>query len=148
MPVFIYIFPQVYDQVRRDLLSSLESEDLKERLRGGELPSKDSLRTAASAARCVPKAPDTHDDINLESIPYKDGTAADFLLRRTRRPGEDKDLFLMGTPRTVRQFVSSKFKSGDATFSCTPKLFYQVFVFLCMTSNAYAISMFCLMPDK
>ena len=78
----------MYDQVRRDLLSSVDTEHLKERHREGELPSKDSLRTAASGAHCVPKAPETHGDINVEDIPYKDGTAADFLLRRTRQPGE------------------------------------------------------------
>ena len=81
----IFILSQVYDQVRRELLSSISSQDIRERLIR-ELPSKDSLRTAAYAARCVPKAPVTHDDI-------KDGTAADFLLKSTRRPGEDKDFF-------------------------------------------------------
>ena len=77
-------------------------------------------------AMCIPKAPTTHDDIRFDNIPYKNKTADSFLLRRSSRPGENRDIMLMGTPRTVRQFVSSKFKSGDATFSCAPKLFYQV----------------------
>ena len=114
--------------MRRDLLDRIEHPDLKERIMGGGLPSKDALRPAATAARCVPKAPDTHDDIVLENIQYKKETADKYLLRRSSRPGEDRDILLLGTPRTVRQFVASRFKSGDATFSCAPKLFYQVLI--------------------
>ena len=117
----------MYDKVRRDILGSIECPNLKGKLVGGGLPSKDSLRTAASAARSIPKAPVSHDDIVLEAIPYKGETALKFMLRRSSKPGENRDVILMGTPRTVRQFVASKFKSGDATFSCAPKLFYQVF---------------------
>ena len=66
---------KVYEKVRRDLLATIDNEELKERLVGGGLPSKDSLRTSATTARCVPKAPDSHDEINLQGVPYKDGTA-------------------------------------------------------------------------
>ena len=116
----------MYGKVRRDVLEKVTNPDLKKRLVGGGLPSKDALRNAATSARCIPKAPDTHGDMDMSKIPYKDSTADPFLLRRSSRPGENKDIILMGTPRTVRQFVSSKFKSGDGTFSCAPKLFYQV----------------------
>ena len=156
---------KVYEKVRRDLLATIDNEELKERLVGGGLPSKDCLRTSATTARCVPKAPDSHDEINLQGVPYKDGTAEKYLLRRSTRPGEDRDILLMGTSRTVKQFVHSKFKSGDATFSCAPKLFYQVklalnnltmshkkfiqvYIFMCLTSKSYTITMMCLMPDK
>ena len=120
------IVSKVYDKARQEVLGKIDNEDLKERLVGGGLPSKDSLRTAATTARCIPKAPTTHDDIRFDTIPYKNKTADSFLLRRSSRPGEIRDIMPMGTPRTVRKFVSSKFKSGDATFSCAPKLFYQV----------------------
>ena len=123
--IFIPCF-KVYEKVRRDYLGRISDENMKERLVSG-LPSKDSLRAPATSAICVPKAPSSHDDINFSNIPYKDTTADSFLLRRSARPGENKDIILMGTPRTVRQFVSSKFKSADATFSCAPTLaFYQV----------------------
>ena len=113
----------MYDKVRREVLATIDSD---ERIVGGGLPTKDSLRTAGTAARCVPKAPTIHDDLDLSKMPYKNGTAEQFLLRRSSRPGEDKDILLLGTQRNVRQFVNSSFKSGDATFSCAPKLFYQV----------------------
>ena len=116
----------MYDKVRRDVLSSVSCPNLRELLVGGGLPSKDNLRGAASSARCIPKAPESHDDILLDDIPYKQHTADHYLLRRCSMPCENGDIILMGTPRTVRQFVCSKFKSGDATFSCAPKLFYQV----------------------
>ena len=108
------------------MLEGTDSPDLKERIIGGGLPTKDNLRTAATDARCVPKAPISHDDIDLANIPYKSGTAEKFLLRRSCRLGENRDVILLGTSRNVKQFVNSSFKSGDATFSCTPKLFYQV----------------------
>ena len=116
----------MYDKTRRDLLAKTENPDLREKLVGGGLPSKDSLRTAATNARCIPKAPASHDDILMSDIPYKSTTADHYLLRRSCRPGENNVIFLLGTSRTVKQFISSKFKSGDATFSCAPKLFYQV----------------------
>ena len=120
------LLSKVYEKVKRDLLATIDSEELKERLIGGGLPSKDCLRTSATTARCVPKAPDPHDDINLREVPYNDGTADKYLLGRSQRPGENRDVLLFGTSRTVKQFVASSFKSGDATFSCAPKLFYQV----------------------
>ena len=107
---------------------TIDNTEVKEQLVGGGFPSKDCLRSAATAARCVPKAPESHDVILLHEVPYKAGTAERFLLRRSSRPGENRDVLLLGTPRTVQQFVNSKFKSGDATFSCAPKLFYQVSV--------------------
>ena len=87
-------FHQVYDLVRRDLLDRIENPDLKERIVGGGLPSKDALQPPATASRCVPKAPDTHDDIILENIQYKKETADKYLLRRSSRPGEDRDVLL------------------------------------------------------
>ena len=107
-------------------MATVDNPELKEQLIGGGLPTKDCLRSAATAARCVPKAPDSHDDILLSEVPYKGGTAEKYLLRRSSKPGENRDILLLGTPRTVQQFVNSRFKSGDATFSCAPKLFYQV----------------------
>ena len=82
------LLSKVYEKVRRDLLATIDSEELKERLIGGGLPSKDCLRTSATTARCVPKAPDCHDDINLLDVPYKDGTADKFSICL----GEVKDL--------------------------------------------------------
>ena len=113
--------------MRKDILGNIECPNMKEKLVGGGLPSKDILRTAASAAWSIPKAPVSLDDIVLEDIPYKGETALKFMLRRSSKPGENRDVILMGTPGTVRQFVTSNFKSGDLTFSCAPKLFYQVF---------------------
>ena len=49
-------------------MATVDDSELKEQLIGGGLPTKDCLRSAATAAKCVPKAPDSHDDILLNDV--------------------------------------------------------------------------------
>ena len=114
------------------------------------LDSKTTLRTACSAATSLPTAPRCHEDIDLGKIPYGENgeNCQKFLIGRHQQPGENKDIIILGTKKTVRQFCLSPFKSCDGTFSITPKLFYQAMIFLCMTNKAYILSMIALMPDK
>ena len=93
------------------------------------LASVDSMRPAAQNFRIVPKAPGSHDHINFNDMIYKKIQCSDFVLKRDRRSGENKDVILLGTLATVKQFTVAKFKSGDATFKITPKLFSQVHIF-------------------
>ena len=93
-------------------------------------PLKESFRKCASKSSPVPSAPSSHDHIDPSQAVYNGRPASDFVLRRDRKPGEDRDVFLLGTKETAAQFSVSKFKSGDGTFSIAPKMFYQVRNFL------------------
>ena len=121
----VYIF-KVYDKIERNYLSKIEDPNLKEEMTMGApdgLDSKTTLRTACSAATSLPTAPRCHEDIDLGKIPYGENgeNCQKFLIGRHQQPGENKDIIILGTKKTVRQFCLSPFKSCDGTFSIAPK---------------------------
>ena len=60
----------MYKDVRRDILAEIEDDDFRDEVRH-KLSTMNALRPAAERSRCVPKAPETHDDISFESLVYK-----------------------------------------------------------------------------
>ena len=92
-----------------------------------ELKDKDTYRASAQRARakCFPKLPKSHKDIDLDKIGLKHlelGRSSDFANPEV----ENKDIILLGTPTTAEAWARSEFKSGDGTFKICPKEFYQV----------------------
>ena len=76
------------------------------------LISIETLRSAAEKSRNVPKAPSTHDQFEFECLDYKGASVNDFILKRNQKPGENRDIILLGTLATARQFALAKIKSG------------------------------------
>ena len=97
------------------------------------LPSKESLKSAAWAAREIPPAPKSLDQIDLTLMNRPAGATTgegvnmgDYLLAQEL----DSGVILLGTKHLAKKFARSFYKSVDATFKICPKMYYQVLLFM------------------
>ena len=96
------------------------------------LPSKESLKSAAWAAREVPSASKSVDKIDLTLMKRPAGATGkgvnigDYLLAYELYSG----VILLGTKHLAKKFARSFYKSINATFKICPKMYYQVLLFM------------------
>ena len=96
------------------------------------LPSKESLKSAAWAAREIPLASKSVDKINLTlmkrpaSATNKGINIGDYLLAHEL----DSGVILLGTNHLTKKFTRSFYKPIDATFKICPKMYHQVLLFM------------------
>ena len=114
-------FGKVYDDAKKEILNSIENEELRENVQNS-LPSATSIRSAAYAARVIPKAPKHLDDIDFDILESESLNVKNYLLASD----EDEAIYVFGTKSLLQEFSNSVFKSCDATFKISPRLFYQV----------------------
>ena len=60
-------FWKVYDDAKKEILNSIENEELRENVQNS-LPSATSIWSATHAARVIPKAPKHLDDIDFDIL--------------------------------------------------------------------------------
>ena len=137
------LYAAIYDKAKNEMLQNIEDMNLRERIRLA-LPTRASLRSAAMAARRVPIAPKTFEDIDLQKLNDDKINISKYVIAESK----DDGIYIFGTKELAREFANSIFKSADATFKICPKMFYQVFLFLAMVGGVYVTCMFAIMPNK
>ena len=96
------------------------------------LPSKESLKSAAWAAREVPLASKSVDKIDLTLMKWPAGATGkgvnigDYFLAHEL----DSGVILLGTKHLAKMFARSFYKSINATFKISPKMYFQVLLFM------------------
>ena len=137
------LYAAIYDKAKNEMLQNIEDINLRERIRLA-LPTSASLRSASMAARRVPIAPKTFEDIDLQKLNDDKINISKYVIAESK----DDGIYIFGTKELAREFANSIFKSADATFKICPKMFYQVFLFLAMVGGVYVTCMFAIMPNK
>ena len=139
-----------YDHEKTKFLNNIRDRDLREVTRH-RLPAKVALKSAAWAAREIPPAPRTIQDVDITLLNRPAGgtdgeglRAADYLLAME----EESGVILLGTRYLAKAFSRSNYKSIDATFKICPKGWYQVVLFLAQVNGVFVTCMFCLMLRK
>ena len=127
----------MYDKAKNEILKSITNNNLKERVRLA-LPSRAGLRSAAMAARRLPIAPKSFEDVDLKVLNDDKINVAHYVIAEDKNDG----IFIFGTPELAREFANSILKSADVTFKICPKMFYQVLIFLAMVGGVYITCMF------
>ena len=137
------MYASIYDRAKTEILKSILDTNLRERVRLA-LPSRARLRSAANAARRLPTAPKSFEDIDLTILNDEKIDVSQYIIAEEKNDG----ILIFGTKELAKEFSNSIFKSADATFKICPKMFYQVLIFLAMVGGVYITCMFAVMPNK
>ena len=137
------MYASIYDRAKAEILQSIMDINLRERVRLA-LPSRARLRSAANAARRLPTAPKSFEDIDLTILNDEKIDISRYIIAEDKNEG----ILIFGTLELAKEFSNSIFKSADATFKICPKMFYQVLIFLAMVGGVYVTCMFAVMPNK
>jgi hypothetical protein len=108
-------FHNIFNDEKKILINNYQDNpDLLEQIIY-ELKDKRTYRVAAQRAKqkCFPKNPKSHEGMDLNKI----GLGHLELGRSSHFDPDvkDKDIILLGTPRTAEAWARSEFKSGDGT---------------------------------
>ena len=90
------------------------------------LPSKESLKSAAWAAREVPLASKSVDKIHLTLMKRPTGATGNYFQAHEL----DSGVILLCTKHHAKMFARSSEKSINATFKISPKMYFQVLLFM------------------
>ena len=101
-------YSETYYKEKMNILKTIDDVDLRERVRHA-LPAEQSLRSAANAAKKLPTAPKTLENIDLEIVNKDDLNVEDYLLGSSPENG----IYLFGTQKLLKEFANSLFKSAD-----------------------------------
>ena len=95
------MYSAIYDKAKNDILQSINDVNLKERVRLA-LPSRAGLRSAAMAARRLPIAPKSFEEVDLKVLNDDKINVTHYVI------AEDKDdgIFIFGTPELAKEFAN------------------------------------------